>query len=55
MNIQRDERDPCARLIPFGELCNARGRRLAMLPITLSPAELPEREDLVSAATRYLQ
>ena len=55
MNIQRDARDPNARRIPLAELYNAQGRRLAMLPLSIPAAELPEREDLVSAATRYLQ
>jgi hypothetical protein len=55
MNIQRDERDPSARRIELWELSNARGRRAAMLPLTIVPAEIPEREDLVTAAARYLQ
>ncbi|WP_295407669.1 hypothetical protein [uncultured Thiocystis sp.] len=55
MNIQRDARDPSARSIEFLELCNARGRRVVMLPLSLAPGELPAREDLVTAAQRYLQ
>lgn len=55
MNIECDARDPSARHIGLGELRNAEGRRLVMLPLVIPPAELPEREDLVSAAARYLQ
>ncbi|MBK1719995.1 hypothetical protein [Thiocystis violacea] len=55
MNIQRDERDPSARRIELLELRNARDRRAILLPLTIVPAELPEREDFVTAAERYLQ
>ncbi|MTW20593.1 hypothetical protein [Allochromatium palmeri] len=55
MNIQRAPDDPSARRIEFLELRNAQGRRVVALPLTIVPADLPEREDLVSAASRYLQ
>jgi hypothetical protein len=55
MNIQRDARDPSARRIDLWELRNALGRRAVMLPLTIVPGDLPEREDLVTAALRYLQ
>lgn len=55
MNIQRDAGDPTARRIDLWELRNARGQRAVMLPLTIAPSELPEREDLVTAALRYLQ
>ncbi|TCT21312.1 hypothetical protein [Thiobaca trueperi] len=55
MNIQRDARDPAARCIDLWELRNALGRRAVMLPLTIVPGDLPEREDLVTAALRYLQ
>ncbi len=54
MNIQRDARDPSARRIVLQELRNARGRTAVMLPIAIAPAELPSREDFVTAARRYL-
>ena len=55
MNIRRAPDDPSARRIEFQELRNAQGRRVVALPLTIVPADLPEREDLVSAASRYLQ
>lgn len=54
MNIQRDPSDPSTRRIVLQELRNARGQRAVMLPLSIAPGELPEREDLVSAAQRYL-
>jgi hypothetical protein len=54
MNIQRDPGDPSARHIVLQELHNAQGRRAVLLPLAIVPAELPEREDLVTAAQRYL-
>ena len=54
MNIQRDARDPSARRIVLQELHNAQGRSAVMLPISITPEELPKREDLVTAAQRYL-
>jgi hypothetical protein len=55
MNIQREARDPAARRIDLWELQNATGRRLVMLPLIIVPGEIPAREDLVTAAERYLQ
>ncbi len=54
MNIQRDAQNPSARRIVLQELRNARDGRVIMLPISIAPAELPPREDLVTAAQRYL-
>jgi hypothetical protein len=54
MNIQRDAADPSARRIALQELHNAHGRRMVMLPISLTPRDLPQREDFVTAAQRYL-
>jgi hypothetical protein len=54
MNIQRDARDPSARRIVLQELRNAQGRSAVLLPISVAPAELPQREDFVTAAQRYL-
>lgn len=54
MNIQRDAQSPWARQIELQELHNARGDRLVHLLISLSPDELPQREDLLTAAQRYL-
>jgi hypothetical protein len=55
MNIQRDEQNPSARRIVLQELHNARGRRVAMLPISFAPGNLPPREDFVAMAERYLR
>jgi hypothetical protein len=38
---------------PGGEI-NARGASLVMLPVSLAPGELPRRENVISAAERYL-
>jgi len=54
MNIRREAGDPSARRIALRELRNARGRRAIVLPIALSPRDLPPREDFLSAALRYL-
>ncbi len=54
MNIQRDAKNPSARRIVLQELRNAGGRSAVLLPISIVPAELPPREDLVTAAQRYL-
>jgi hypothetical protein len=54
MNIRRDAGDPSARRIVLEELHNARGRRLAMLPLVITPGEIPPRKDFVAAAERYL-
>jgi hypothetical protein len=54
MNIQRDPQDASARQIQFQELRNARGRRVVMLLVSITPSELPQREDFMAAAKRYL-
>jgi hypothetical protein len=54
MNIKRDAQDESARDIELQELHNAQGRRLAMLLVSVAPAELPKREDLHTLAQRYL-
>ncbi|HYN77632.1 MAG TPA: hypothetical protein VES73_07555 [Lamprocystis sp. (in: g-proteobacteria)] len=54
MNLQRDPQDPSARRMTLHELHNSRGVRVVMLPLSLAPADLPPREDLVTAAERYL-
>jgi hypothetical protein len=54
MNVQRDEQDASAQRIVLQELHNARGIQLVTLPVSLVPAELPPREDLLTAAARYL-
>jgi hypothetical protein len=54
MNIQRDARDPSVREIVLPELRNVQGHSVVMLPITIAPEDLPQREDLVTAAQRYL-
>jgi hypothetical protein len=54
MNIQREPQDPAARQVALQELHNVRDHPLAMLLVSFAPAELPPREDLVTAAQRYL-
>ena len=54
MNIQRDAQDESARHFSFQELHNARGRSLVMLLIEIDSAKLPKREDMFTAAMRYL-
>jgi len=54
MNIQRDTQDASAQRVALQELINARGRRLAVLLVSLAPGELPQREDMITAAERYL-
>lgn len=54
MNIRRDPDSPSARQMVFHELHEARGARAVMLPIAITPGDLPPVEDFVSAAERYL-
>jgi hypothetical protein len=54
MNIRRDEKDSSAHRIALQELHNARGARLALLLVSLNPGELPQRESMISVASRYL-
>lgn len=54
MNIRRDAQDASAQRITLRELHNARGSSLALLLVSLAPGELPRRENVMSAAARYL-
>lgn len=54
MNIQRDAQAASAQQIELHELHNAHGHHLVMLMVSLSPGELPQREDFYTAAARYL-
>lgn len=54
MNIVRDARDPRARRVELMELHNAEGRRAVLLPVSVVPADLPPREDFLTAVQRYL-
>lgn len=54
MNIQREPQDPAARRVALQELHNQRDHPLAMLMVSFAPSELPPREDLITAAERYL-
>lgn len=54
MNIRLDPSDPSARQMVFQELENARGERATLLPVVIATRDLPQREDLVTAAERYL-
>ena len=54
MNILRDAQGPSTRQMVLHELCNARGGRAVILYLSLTPGDLPEREDFVTAAQRYL-
>jgi hypothetical protein len=54
MNIRRDAQDASAQRITLQELHNARGTRLILLLVSLAPGELPRRENVISAAQRYL-
>jgi hypothetical protein len=54
MNIRRDAQDASAQRIPLRELHNARGAGLVMLLVSLAPGELPRRENIFTAAQRFL-
>jgi hypothetical protein len=54
MNIRRDAQDASAQRIELQELHNARGAGLVMLLVSLAPGELPQRENIITAAGRYL-
>jgi len=54
MNVERPIQDPSARRSALRELHNARGRRAVLLPLSLSPSDLPAREDFLTAAQRVL-
>ncbi|EGV33879.1 hypothetical protein ThidrDRAFT_0034 [Thiorhodococcus drewsii AZ1] len=54
MNLLRHPQDPSARHIQLQEIQNERGRKAIILLVSLRPRDLPPREDLISAAERYL-
>lgn len=54
MNVKREAENPDARLIRFSELHNARGQRMAMLLISMNPAELPQRKAFMANADRLM-
>jgi len=54
LNIRCDPDNPSARQIVLRELHNARGAAAVMLPIAITPRELPPRQDFVTEAQRYL-
>jgi hypothetical protein len=54
MNIRCDPGDPSGRRVVLQELQTVRGARAIMLPVAIAPRDLPHREDLVTAAERYL-
>ena len=54
MNIRRDAQDASAQRVTLRELHNARGAGFVMLLVSLAPGELPQRENVISAAQRYL-
>ena len=54
MNIRQAPGDPSTRRILLQEIHSARAGCAVMLPVVISPRDLPRQEDLVSAAERYL-
>ena len=54
MNIQRDPAEKSIRHIHLQELHNARGRRLVMLPVSITADDLPRQDDFLTAAQRLL-
>jgi len=54
MNIVRAAGDPRARRVDLLDLHNAEGRRAVLLPVSVVPADLPPREDFLTAVQRYL-
>ena len=54
MNIKRSAQAASAKEITMQELHNARGQHKVALMVSLTPKELPERENFYSAAARYL-
>jgi hypothetical protein len=54
MNIRLDPAHPSARQMVLHELENVGGERAILLPVTIATRDLPHREDLVTAAERYL-
>jgi hypothetical protein len=54
MNIARDATDPSVRGIELQELHNRRGDQMSFLLLSIAPGDVPVREDLITAAQRYL-
>jgi hypothetical protein len=54
MNIRLEPDDPSGRRMVFQELETARGATAILLPVRITTRDLPRREDLVTAAERYL-
>ena len=54
MNIQRDPDNRSSRHIRLQELHNSRGRRLVMLPVSITLGDLPQQDDFFKAAQRFL-
>jgi hypothetical protein len=54
MNIRRDAQDTSAQRIELKELHDSRESCQVMLLVSLAPGELPQRENPISAAGRYL-
>jgi len=54
MNIQRDARDVAAHDIVLPEFHNARGQRSVLLLVSITPGELPQQENRLATAHRYL-
>ena len=54
MNVQRDAQDASGRDIELPEIHNAHGHRSVLLLVSVTPGELPPRENLLATAHRYL-
>ena len=54
MNVQRDANDEAGRDVVLPEIHNARGRRNALLLVSVAPGELPPHENRLDTAYRYL-
>ena len=54
MNVKRDPQSLDARPISFHELHNARGQRLTMLLVSISPGELPAPKGFFANVGRFL-
>lgn len=54
MNIQRDAQDAAAHDIVLPEFHNARGQQSVLLLVSIIPGELPQQENLLATAHRYL-
>ena len=54
MNIQRDAQDASAHDIVLPEFHNARGQQSVLLLVSIIPGELPQQENLLATAHRFL-